>query len=127
MFVTKVSVDRYGYFSSLGSLESFLKNQGRGMYYITVESVSELHTEEDYRRVYFMFRDALWEADNRGYSKKEFHQMLKKECYMKLLDNQDNFNTHPATLSTKFLSLIGWKRYLDLVKEFAKDEFNIYL
>lgn len=110
----------------LKEVEDYLEKSGSGTYYLTIENVSVLHDEKDYRRVYFMFRDILWENDNRGYSKKEFHNMLKVACMLDLTGDAENYNCAPA-LSTKCLTLIGWKRYLEIVKEFAKNEFGIYL
>lgn len=94
--------------------------------YITIQDVSNILTEKDYRNTYFMFRDILWDNDNRGYSKKEFHNVLKVACLSDLMGDEENYHC-PASLSVKCLSLIGWKRFLDNLKEYAKDEFNIFL
>lgn len=103
-----------------------LLNSIEGTAYITIEPISILHTEDDYRRVYFLFRDVLWQSDSRGYSKREFHNVLKTACLSELLSSDENFNC-PPTLSVKCLSLIGWSRFLNNVKEFSKNEFNIFL
>lgn len=109
-----------------GRLGEILDLIGDRQAYLTIEPVDDLKNEADYRGVYFLFRDVLWDGDNRGYSKKEFHDVLKNHCLLSLLDDKENFSC-PPTLSVKCLSLIGWKRFLEAVKEFGKNEFNIYL
>ena len=105
---------------------SFLKD---GTHYIDFVNTSDLSSVEDYRKAYFYFRDLLWE-DRKDYTKAELHDVIKQTIIPELWDDPDNFTVespHLYPLTTKHLTQYGWKNFLDAVKEFAQNEFNIYL
>lgn len=110
------------------SFNKFLSLIGDGTHYFSSLNVSELSSIEDYRRLYFFYRDAIWE-DRGEYTKEELHNVIKQLIIPELWEDSDNFTVespHLCPITTKNLTQYGWKNFIEAVKDFAQNEFNIY-
>lgn len=112
-----------------GKFEDFIESMSDGEYYLEFTNISRLATPEDYRKLYFTYRDIIWQV-RQEYSKQELHDLIKNKLFPELEEREDNFLTiqkHRYPYTTKILSKLGWKNFIEAVKQFAQDEYNIYL
>ena len=95
-------------------LSSYLKSLQNGNYTVTVRSMNtEPHTIPEYRNYYFYICEFLGEQSTTGYTKKQFHELFKKE----LLNGS----------STKQMDVSEWSGFIAKVKEYVKENLNFYL
>jgi hypothetical protein len=102
--------------------------QLKGDYIVAFISLSDPTSVEDWRKLYFHLRDLLWEHADTGYTKDELHDAIKARIIPEMwLEQEQWFTARPADHSTKHLTSAGWKQYVDRFKQFAQNEFEVYI
>ena len=93
-------------------------------------SLSDPHTVEEWRKLYFHLRDLIHDAVETGYTKKELHKVFKNQILeaMWLTGNTEWFvDGELPELSTKHLNALGWKEYVTRLKQISMDTFEFYI
>ena len=100
-----------------------------GEYLIEALPLSNPHTVEEWRKLYFHLRDLVHEEVDTGYTKKEFHDVIKQACLLPMMESLHLFNipAAPPDLSTKYLTEAGWKEFVGKFKEYVQNNFEIYV
>lgn len=102
-----------------------------GQYIVDFISISSKE-KDDLARYYFVLRDILYEDGETGYTKNQLHDMAKRKLLPILADDGSNFDdtvelTHKDWMTTKWLSKLGWQRYIEAFKAWSFENFNCYL
>ena len=122
----RISINNGKIVNGREDLARLFEHADNGEYIIVRHSLADPHTPEEWRKTYFFLRDLLWEEADTGYTKKELHMIIKEKCLLPL--SEENFiDGKLPTLSTAYLTPVGWRNFVKAFKEFAMDAFEIYI
>lgn len=109
-----------------------------GLYAVQIREIKTPKTKAEYLKYYFFICEYLAEQSETGYTKKEFHQLFKDklllenknnshfvENVMDFIDHSGNYMSLKKT--TKILSVLGWEQFIVDVKNYVKENLNLYL
>lgn len=116
----------------------YLSTLKDGLYAFNIRDIGKPKTINEYRKYYFFICEYLAEQSDTGYTKKEFHNLFKDKL---LLENKNGSHYAPGYInyikfnggsghierSTKILNVFGWEQYISEVKNYVKENLNIYL
>lgn len=116
-------------------LKRLFESAGDGDYIVSLFSLAEPHSAEEWRKLYFHLRDFLFESTDTGYTKAGLHDAIKDRILSELwhdegrmawfIDLTNDMDKVPN--STKWLSTSGWREFIRRFKELSQDTFDIYI
>ncbi len=109
---TKIEISS-GRIVNENDLNKLFMSLGNGQFLISIHSISRPRSIQEWRALYFLLRDIMFEEGETGLNKADLHELLK----VALLDGR----------STKTLTVQEWEKFVNSLKEFALEEYNCYL
>lgn len=92
---------------------------------IIVEWINPNKSIREYQKEYGAKRDLL--CREQGYTRKEMDNLVYPQVLSLILDEPENRIAEEWTLSTKSLSIIGWKKFIESLRLWAWSTFECYL
>lgn len=118
----------------------YLASLKDGLYAFNIRDISQPKTVAEYRKYYFFICEYLAEQSETGYTKKEFHELFKDKLllqnkntihlvdeYMNFVNNTGKGGSVQFERTTKILNVLGWEQFVSDVKNYVKENLNVYL
>ena len=119
-------------------LKEIIEHCPDGIYTIRLNYTSRPKTVTECRNQYFFFCTLISNEGNTGYTAKELHNIFKEKVLKKVpnivmyIKDPKAFMLFDGTkmvvnYSTKMLNLEGWYVYIELVKQYSKENLEFLL
>jgi hypothetical protein len=112
------------------NLRDMILTAKSGEYIMHLEPLSDPHTEDDWRKLYFYLRDILHQSVETGYTKNELHTAIKTKIIVQMWENPHHdgwFVMEPTQISTQFLTATGWREFVKRFKELSIEMYEFYI